>query len=126
MRKSRTDGVLWGLAAIVLALAAAVCVAGGIRSQAADIQMAQEAYYQQLEREYIGRVRQFLEEQGYCSSGVTLNRVVDGDGQRSYKVLVHHGALERLEEEAQIQVLERIEELGFQVPGCSFTARLLR
>lgn len=126
MRKSRTDGVLWGLAAIVLALAAAVCVAGGIRSQAADIQMAQEAYYQQLEREYIGRVRQFLEEQGYCSSGVTLNRVVDGDGQRSYKVLVHHGALERLEEEAQIQVLERIEGLGFQVPGCSFTARLLR
>ena len=125
MRKSWTDGIMWGLAAIVLAMTTAVCIAGSIKSQAADTWKAQEAYYQQLEREYIGRVRQFLEERGYRSSGVTLNRIVDGDGQRSYKVLVHHGARNRLEEEAQAEVLEQIEDLGFQVPGCSFTAQLL-
>lgn len=126
MRKSWTDGIMWGLAAIVLAMTTAVCIAGSIKSQAADTWKAQEEYYQQLEREYIGRVRQFLEERGYHSSGVTLNRIVDGDGQRSYKVLVHHGALNRLEEEAQAEVLEQIEDLGFQVPGCSFTAQLFR
>lgn len=126
MGRSRTERIGWGLAAIVLAMAAAMCVIGGMESQAADTQAAQEEYYQQLEREYIGRVRDFLERQGYRSSGVTLNRVVDGDGQRSYKVLVYHGALYRLEEEAQTEVLERIEGLGFQEPDCSFTARLLK
>ena len=55
-----------------------------------------------------------------------LNRVVDSDGQRSYKMLVHHGALERLEEEAQASVLGQIEDMGFYVPGCSFTAQMLQ
>ena len=126
MSKSWTDRIMWGLAAIVLAMAAAMCVMGGIRSQAADTRKAQEAYYEQLEREYMDRVWQFLEEQGYRNSGVMLNRVVDGDGQRSYKVLVHHGALDRLEEGAEAEVLGQIEDMGFYVPGCSFTARLLQ
>lgn len=125
MRREWTDRIMWGLAAIVL-VAAAIWVTGGIESQAADTRKDREAYYQQLEREYIGRVRDYLEGQGYRSSGVTLNRIVDSDGQRSYKVLVHHGAICRLEEEAQAEVLERIEELGFQEPGCCFTALLLR
>lgn len=126
MRRSWMREVKCCLTAILLAVIAAICVMGSIQSQAADIQKDREAYYEQLEREYIGRVRQFLEEQGYRSSGVTLNRVVDGDGQRSYKVLVHHGALGRLEEEARAEVLGQIEEMGFYVPGCSFTAQLLR
>lgn len=126
MRKSWTDVILWGLVTIVLAMVTAIGIAGSIKSQAADTWKAQEAYYEQLERDYISRVRQFLDEQGYRSSGVTLNRVVDCDGQRSYKVLVHHGALGRLEEEAQAQVLEQIEDMGFYVPGCSFMAQLLQ
>ena len=126
MGRSWTDGIICALVAIVLAMATAMCVIGGIESQAADTQETQEAYYQQLEREYIGRGRDFLERQGYRNSGVTLSRIVDSNGQRSYKVLVHHGALCRLEEETQAEVLERIEELGFQVPGCGFTARLLQ
>lgn len=126
MRKSWTDGILWGLVTIVLAMVVAIGVAGSIKSQAADTWKAQEAYYEQLEREYISQVRQFLEEQGYRSSGVTLNRVVDCDGQRSYKVLVHHGALDRLEEQAQAEVLGHIEDMGFYVPGCTFTAQLLQ
>lgn len=126
MRKSWTDRILWGLAAIVLAMIAAMCVTSSIKSQAADTQKAQEAYYEQLEREYINQVWQYLEEQGYRNSGVMLNRVVDSDGQRSYKVLVHHGALDRLQEEAQAEVLGRIEGMGFYVPGCSFTAQLLQ
>ncbi len=126
MRKSWTDRLLWGLAAIVLAMAAAMCITSGIKSQAADTWKAQEAYYEQLEQDYIGRVQRFLEEQGYRNSGIMLNRVVDSDGQRSYKMLVHHGALERLEEEAQASVLGQIEDMGFYVPGCSFTAQMLQ
>ena len=126
MRKSWMDRIMCGVAAIVLAMTAAICVIGGIEIQAADTREAQEAYYQQLEREYIGRVMEFLERQGYRSSGVTLNRIVDGDGRRSYKVVIHHRALDWLEEGAQTEVLEQVEGLGFQMPGCSFTAQMLR
>ena len=55
MRRVWTDRIMWGLAVIVL-VAAAIWVTGGIESQAADTRKDREAYYQQLEREYIGRV----------------------------------------------------------------------
>ncbi len=126
MGKSWTDRILWGLAATVLGMAVGICVLGGIRSQAADTWKAREAYYEQLEREYVGRVRQFLEERGYRSSGVTLSRIVDNDGRRSYRVLVHHGTLDRQGEEIQAEVLGEIENMGFFVPGCSFSAQMLR
>lgn len=126
MRKSWTDRTIWGLTAIMLAMTAAICIAGSIKSQAADTLRAREIYYEQLEREYIGQVRSFLAEQGYRNSGVTLNRIVDGEGQRSYKVLVYHGAIVRLEEEALTELLEQVRDLGFHVPGCSFTAQLLQ
>ena len=80
MRKSWADRTIWGLTAIMLSMVAAMCITGSIRSQAADTLRAQEAYYEQLEREYIGQVRSFLAEQGYRNSGVTLSRIVDGEG----------------------------------------------
>lgn len=126
MSKSWTDRIIWGLAAIMLSIAAAMCIAGSIKSQAADTLRAQEAYYEQLEREYIGQVKNFLTEQGYRNSGVTLSRIVDGEGQRRYRVLIHHGAIDRLEEEARAELLEQVSDLGFYVPGCSFTAQLLQ
>lgn len=126
MRKSWTDRTIWGLAAIMLAMTAAICIAGSIKSQAADTLRAQEVYYEQLEWEYIGQVRNFLAEQGYRNSGVTLSRIVDEEGQRSYKVLIYHGAIVRLEEDALTELLEQVRDLGFHVPGCSFTAQLLQ
>lgn len=125
MRKSWTDRIMWGAAAIVLAMTAALCIAGSIKSQAADILRAREAYYEQLEREYIGQVRNYLAEQGYHNSGVTLSRIVDEEGQRSYRVLIHHSAMSRLEEEALTELLGQTEAMGFCAPDCSFTAQVL-
>lgn len=126
MGKSWTDRIMWGLAAVALAMAAVLCIAESIKSQAADTLEAQEEYYEQLEREYISQVRGFLAEQGYCNSGVTLSRIVDAEGQRSYRVLIYHGAIDRLEEEALTELLRQTEDMGFYIPGCSFTAQLLQ
>lgn len=126
MRRTWTGGMIWGLAAIILAMAAAIGIAGAVRSHAADMREAQEAYYEQLEREYIGQVRQFLTQQGYRYSGVTLSRTVDEEGLRSYRISVHHSGLDRLEDEALSGMLGQVEEMGFQLPGCSFEAGLLR
>lgn len=126
MRKSWTDRIMWGLAAVALAMSAALCIAGSIKSQAADTLRAQEAYYEQLEREYLSQVRSYLAEQGYRNSGVTLSRIVDGEGQRSYRVFIYHGGISRLEEEKLNELLGGAEDMGFYIPGCSFTAQLLQ
>lgn len=126
MRKSWRYGIFGGLAALGIVAAAFLFITWSIKSQAADTLKAQEEYYEQLEREYITRVRGFLAEQGYRNSGVTLSRVVDGEGQRSYMIRVHHSAMEQLNDEKLAELLEQIECMGFYVPGCSFTAQQLR
>ncbi len=119
MRKSWIDTGLWGLAA-------AIWISGSIKSQAADTLKAQEVYYEQLEREYIGQVRCFLSERGYRNSGVTLGRIVDNEGHRSYTVLIHHSAMDILTQEQLADLLKQVENMGFYVPGCSFAAKRLR
>lgn len=126
MRKSWRDGILAGLAALGIVMAAVLFITGSIQSQAADTLRAQEEYYEQLEREYIGQVRSFLDRQGYRNSGVTLSRVVDSEGQRSYTILVHHRAMDQLEDEELAELLGQLEDMGFYAPGCSFTAQQLR
>lgn len=126
MRKSWRDGIFWGVAALGIVMAAVLFITGSINSQAADTLKAQEEYYEQLEREYIGQVRSFLTQQGYRNSGVTLSRVVDDEGQRSYTILVHHSAMDQLEDEKLAELLGQVENMGFYVPGCSFTAQQLR
>ncbi len=126
MRKSWIDTGLWGLAAAILVMAAAIWISGSIKSQAADTLKAQEVYYEQLEREYIGQVRCFLSERGYRNSGVTLGRIVDNEGHRSYTVLIHHSAMDILTQEQLADLLKQVENMGFYVPCCSFAAKRLR
>lgn len=126
MRKSWTDRILWAVVTIVLVMVSALWITGSIRTQAADTAASQEVYYEQMEREYISRVRNFLTEQGYRNSGVTLNRIVNTDRERSYTVQVHHSAIDKLTEEEVAELLGQIENMGFYVPGCSFTAEQLR
>lgn len=126
MRRTWADGMIWGLAAIIFAMAAAMSIVGAVKSHAADMQEAHEAYYEQLEREYVGQVRQFFTQQGYRYSGVTLSRIVNEEGLRSYRISVHHSGLDRLEDEALSELLGQVEDMGFHLPGCSFEAGLLR
>ncbi len=125
MRRSWRDRIFGGLAALEIVMAA-LFITGSIGSQAVDTLKDQEEYYEQLEREYTGQVRSFLARQGYRNSGVTLSRVVDSEGQRSYTILVHHSAMDQLEDEKLAELLGQVENMGFYVPGCSFTAQQLR
>ncbi|MBR4083059.1 MAG: hypothetical protein IKK33_02115 [Lachnospiraceae bacterium] len=84
-----------------------------------------EESFLQLEDDYIGTVKNYLEEKGYRNSGVTLTRVVDESGERSYKMVLHHKNMYKLSNEEQEVMLEEIAAMAFHVSGCKFQVKLL-
>lgn len=84
-----------------------------------------EKAYVELEKDYVVAVRGYLEERGYCNSGVALTRVVDENGERSYEMVLHHKNIYKLSCEEQEIMLEEIATMAFHVSGCKFQVKLL-
>ena len=53
------------------------------------------------------------------------SEMADEEGNRSYRVKLHHKRIARLTEEEKKALLETIEDMAFQVAGCGFEISLL-
>lgn len=84
-----------------------------------------EAAFLELESNYLSQVKVYLEEEGFRNSGVTLSRVIETDGSRSYEITLHHKKLNELSLEEQKKLKADIEELAFGVSGCEFQVTFL-
>lgn len=105
---------------VLLILTTAFCVAGTVQSQSSrDIQQA-EAFYQELEDDYVEEIRAYLTEAGYVNSGIMLTRTVFEDGRREYQLTVHNGRFSGLTGEEAEVLAEVLEEKAFSKDGCSF------
>lgn len=89
-----------------------------------------ERLYRERESALLADTRDRLEQAGFCHSGVTLNRTVGAEGDRSYIFTIHHAEIDSMDD-AQREALERkLEELTrhFEADGearCSFSYRFL-
>lgn len=117
--------IMFAVFTAALILISAFFVAGTVQSQTADQCPANETYFQALEKDYISRIRKYLEVQGFENAGVTMTRIVDAEGNREYTILVHHRYLEKLSAEALADIFREIEENGFAEDGCIFQVNLL-
>ena len=117
--------VLFGLFTIFLVVSISFFVGGTVVSQGDGAITVDEQYYQVLEKEYVKEIRAFLAEQGYENSGVNLTMMADAEGNRSYSVQVYHKGICKLSEAAQEELFLQVEEMGFDVAGCSFEVGLL-
>ena len=66
------------------------------------------------EKVLIREVRGYLATKGYYNSGVTVSRIVFGDGTREYKVVIHHDKINKLNEEAKIDLMEELKLFDFE------------
>ena len=89
-----------------------------------NITVDEEAFLE-LEDDYVGAVRTYLEGKGYRNSGVALTRVVDESGDRSYEMVLHHKNMYKLSSEEQEAMLAEIATMAFHVSGCKFQVKLL-
>lgn len=117
--------VVFILFTAVLVLVCVFLLTGTAKGQSKDALMVEEEYYQILEEGYVRRIRDCLEEKGFCNSGVTLTKTVEATGERSYEILIHHKRLFRLTEAQQERLFTEIEEMGFDAASCNFRVNLL-
>lgn len=79
----------------------------GIKANAAEKADNDRMEYQIQENHFVKEIRKCMEEQGYYNCGITLTKVMDVDGSREYKVLVHHSYID-LENEMEVTNIKEI------------------
>ncbi len=117
--------VVFVLFTILLVMILVMCISATAMSQTQDDMQIDEAYYLELESTYLQEVRTYLQTEGFENSGIALTRVVAVDGAREYVVQLHHKGIGKLNVENQKALLETIENMAFEMPGCSFEVNLL-
>ena len=84
-----------------------------------------EGYYQAKEKGLVEEVRDFLRGRGYTHSGVMLTRVVNGDGSREYTLTVHHGKIDKLNDEGRQMLMEDLAGIVFEDENSNFRHEFL-
>lgn len=125
MRRVIGRRAAWVMVTVVLIMAASFMTAMTAVSQSRNQFYADESYYRSLEENLTGRVRTYLNEEGYTNSGIMLNRILDDEGQRTYTITIHHRGIERLSEEEQEALFREIIDLTFEDEKCTFSVKIL-
>ena len=90
-----------------------------IRANAAERAENDKTGYQLQETQLKGEIRACLEEMGYFHSGITMTKIMDADGGREYKVLVHHQDLDAENLEKVSLIYGTLSQI--QMPGENIT-----
>ncbi len=123
MRKKPIGNVLFYGMTAALVLTAAFMAVITVHSQ--ERTRESEAGYRRMEREYVEEARAFLDGVGCRDSGLTLTRVVDGEGNRTYTLTVHHRRIDRMEPREREELAGQLTALSFGAEGCTFTCHFL-
>lgn len=97
MRRQAVSNVAFYVVTVVLILIIVLCVGGTARSESRD--EAQRVENRVQEQQLLTDVRQYLKDNGYTNSGVTLTYVTDADGSPEYTFTIHHKRINDMSEE---------------------------
>lgn len=123
--KNKKELAITAIVTVVLVLITAFSVSGTVIGQNKGDDRARKQYLRVAEQEYVQEIRNLLEEKGYCSSGVTMNRVIEEDGTREYTVTIHHRRIESLSDEQKNALIAECQSIGFPAENCSFCHEFL-
>lgn len=97
MRRQAVSNVAFYVVTVVLILIIVLCMGGTARSESRD--EAQRVENRVQEQQLLKDVRQYLKNNGYTNSGVTLTYVTDADGDPEYTFTIHHKRINDMSEE---------------------------
>ncbi len=123
--REKAGSIRFMAATVILVSVAAFSFAGTVMCRAGLGRAEQEGYYREKEMELVYSTRAYLKQQGFENSGVTLTRVVDGDGSRAYTVTVHHRQIDRMEEAGRELLARELAALAFEEEGSTFCYEFL-
>lgn len=85
----------------------------GIKANAAERADNDRMEYQIQENTFLKEIRNCMEEEGYCNSGITLTKIMDTDGSREYKVMIHHSDIDLDDEEKIASIYSLLCQVSF-------------
>lgn len=88
-------------------------ITGTALSQGKNRSRIENAYRDDMEKEYVQAVRDFLEQAHMTNSGVTMTKVIYENGQMEYQVTIHNRAVERMSFYEQQKLLEELKKISF-------------
>ncbi len=89
-----------------------------------DIAMERE-YYEELEEDYVVRLREMLGNKGYSNAGITMTKIYQADGSREYTVQIHHKRIDRLEGGERIILMNELAAVCFGDEQCRVLHKFL-
>lgn len=119
------NNLLFCIVTVVLSMFIASCISITALGQSSLNDEETEKNFHLKEQEMLERVRAYLNDNGYQNSGVTLTRMVDGNGYRTYTLTIHHDRIDFMDEEGRSELKSKLAEFNFPADGCSFNQEFL-
>jgi len=94
MRRQLVSNIAFYSATAVFILIIVLCIGATVKSESRD--EAQRMENRAREQQLMSNMRQYLEENGYRNSGVTLTYAVEEDGSCDYTFTIHHRKINRM------------------------------
>ena len=113
------------LLSAVLVFIIAFCITETVISQSNKARCIEEKYYDEMESAYLTELKQVLADEGYRNSGVTMTRVTEESGVRSYTVSIHHKLIGKLSLGEKELLSSMLGEIAFADASCSFCHKFL-
>ena len=120
----KAEYVFLGIFTAILIIAAFFIVSITVKGNRSDDNSVWNDYYRPMETEYVGSVREYLNDLGYVNSGVTLTHVTDSDLNRVYTLSIHNRRLEGCSEERREELSESLRAMGFEDDRCVIRVQL--
>jgi len=120
MKRIKMGNISFAVITMCLVLVSAFCVTKTVQSQTNAEQTEVEQYYREQETLLVGRVREFLNEEGFRNSGVMLTRIEEEDGPRVYTITVHHEKVNGLDAAQKEELRQELSGFHFPADNCIF------
>jgi len=87
------------------------------KAKGADIQTVKltGAGYQEAENQYIAQVREVLDTNGFCNSGINLDKATTEQGSIVYTLSIRHRRFDKIDADKKSELKENIEKLTLDV-----------
>ena len=97
MRRKAISNIMFYVTTVLLILTIVFCIGSTVKSESSN--ETQRIENRVKEQQLLTKVKQYLNENGCCNSGVTLTYVMDESGACDYTFTIHHKRINDMSEE---------------------------
>ncbi len=112
-RKKKRSNRDFVLMTAVLLFVTALSVTKTVYSKDADIYGLNDCRIKEQEQECLLQIRTVLGGYRCKESGVTMTKVIDRDGNRQYRVMIHHKKIKEMDLAEKEELKRDLEKIGF-------------